>query len=75
MNAEAEAEIAPMASDIELPAVKLDYAIKFFGGRQKLAEALGVSQGAITYWKQHGGVLPPLRSLTMMKIIERGASK
>jgi len=33
-------------------------AVAFFGGRRKIAKLLGVTYGAVQWWKDHGIPLP-----------------
>jgi DNA-binding transcriptional regulator YdaS (Cro superfamily) len=37
-----------------------DQAIRHFGSQQKLAQAIGMTQGSVSLWKDHP---PPLRQL------------
>jgi len=43
----------------------LDEAIKRAGGVSRLAQQLGVTQGAVSGWKMYGGRVPPARVLAV----------
>ena len=38
--------------------MELEQAVEHFGSQAKVAEALGISESAVSKWKERGGIIP-----------------
>lgn len=48
---------------------KLDEVVDYFGSQVKLADALGVTQGAVSQWMSKGG-LPAVRAVQIERLTD-----
>ena len=48
--------------------MKIDHAVKFFGSQTNMAEALGISDSAISRWKQRGKIVPLKKALMIANL-------
>ena len=53
--------------------MKIDTAVRYFGNKRKLADALGISRAAIARWK--GDEVPELRAYQIAEIMLRDENK
>ena len=48
--------------------MKLETAVEHFGNQKKIAEALDISEGAVSRWKERGGIVPIKVALRLVSI-------
>ena len=52
--------------------MKVDQAVKYFGNQRKLAEALDLSESAVSLWASRDGGIVPMKHIIRLKDMSNG---